>query len=243
MNSSFPNRWSFSYLKLTKYVTNIIAEPKYKYGQQEQVTVRNQNRSTALETVLNKLINKDQSGFMSGRYIRDNTRLLYDLMQFVEENNIPGLLLLIDFENAFDSLSWSFMQTVLISFNFGPSIVQWISTFYNNTQVAVNHDGNLSSFFNTERGCKQGYPISPYIFILCAEISAIKTRKIEKIKGIKSYNHDFILTKYADDTTVILDVLEEPLNETLHELEQYAKFSGLKVNFFKTHVAWICSKK
>ena len=48
MNSSFPNRWSFSYLKFTKYVTNIIAEPKYKYGQQEQVTVRNHNRSTAL---------------------------------------------------------------------------------------------------------------------------------------------------------------------------------------------------
>ena len=39
MNSSFPNRWSFSYLKFTKYVTNIIAEPKYKYGQQKQVTV------------------------------------------------------------------------------------------------------------------------------------------------------------------------------------------------------------
>ena len=49
MNSSFPNRWSFSYLKFTKYVTNIIAEPKYKYGQQEQATVRNHNRSTALE--------------------------------------------------------------------------------------------------------------------------------------------------------------------------------------------------
>ena len=46
MNSSFPNRWSFSYLKFTKYVTNIIAEPKCKYGQQEQVTVRNHNRST-----------------------------------------------------------------------------------------------------------------------------------------------------------------------------------------------------
>ena len=44
MNSSFPNRWSFSYLKFKKYVTNIIAEPKYKYGQQEQVTVRNHNR-------------------------------------------------------------------------------------------------------------------------------------------------------------------------------------------------------
>ena len=49
MNSSFPNRWSFSYLKFTKYVTNIIVEPKYKYGQQEPVTVRNHNRSTSKE--------------------------------------------------------------------------------------------------------------------------------------------------------------------------------------------------
>ena len=122
------------------------------------------------------------------------------------------------------------MQKVQISFNFGPSIVQWISTFYNNTQVAVNQGVNLSSFFNT---------ISPYIFILCAEILeilAMKIRKNEKIKGTKINNNDFILTQYADDITVILDGLEESLNETLHELEQYAKISGLKVNFFKTHV-------
>ena len=45
----FPKQVSFSYLKFTKYVINIIAEPKYNYGQQEQVTVRSHNRSTALE--------------------------------------------------------------------------------------------------------------------------------------------------------------------------------------------------
>ena len=48
-DSKDPNRWSFGYLNFTKYVTNIIAEPKYKYEQQEQVIVRNHNRSIALE--------------------------------------------------------------------------------------------------------------------------------------------------------------------------------------------------
>ena len=47
MNSSFPDRWSFSYLNLTKCVTHIIGKPKYKYGQQEQVTVRSHSRSSA----------------------------------------------------------------------------------------------------------------------------------------------------------------------------------------------------
>ena len=126
-------------------------------------------------------------------------------MQLVEENNIPGLLLLIDFEKAFDSLAWSFMQKVLTSYNFGPSIIQWISTFYKSTQVTINQGGNLSSFFNIQRGCKQGDPISPYIFILCAEILALKIKHNKKIKGIKINNNDFILTQFADDTTVILD--------------------------------------
>ena len=45
----FPRQMVIRSLKITKYVTNIIGEPNYKYGEQEQVTVRNDNRSTALE--------------------------------------------------------------------------------------------------------------------------------------------------------------------------------------------------
>ena len=80
-----------------------------------------------------------------------------------------------------------------------------------------------------------------YLFILCAEVLAITNNK--KIKGIKINNKEFILTQYADDTSIILDGSEESLNEPLSELENYAKFSGLKINFSKTHVVWIGSKK
>ena len=51
-----------------------------------------------IKLVINNLINKDQTGFIKGRYIGENIRLIYDLMNYTEENNIPGLLLLIDFE-------------------------------------------------------------------------------------------------------------------------------------------------
>ena len=62
MNSSFPNRWSFSYLKFTKYVTNIIAESKYEYGQQEQVTVRNQNRRNPRKKLVHCIRFENASG-------------------------------------------------------------------------------------------------------------------------------------------------------------------------------------
>ena len=78
--------------------------------------------ASRIKNVLDKLIATEQTGFIKDRYIGENTRLVYDLLQFTEEQNIPGLLLLIDFEKAFDSLSWSFIHKVLQFFNFGPSI-------------------------------------------------------------------------------------------------------------------------
>jgi hypothetical protein len=60
------------------------------------------------------LIDFDQTGFISGRYIGENIRLIYDILQYTEENEIPGLLLLIDFEKAFDSVSWEFLYTHVV---------------------------------------------------------------------------------------------------------------------------------
>ena len=74
-----------------------------------------------IKTVLPRIINSDQTGFIPGRYIGENTRLIYDIMHYTEENNIPGTLLMIDFEKAFDSVSWNFIQKSLQFYNFGPS--------------------------------------------------------------------------------------------------------------------------
>ena len=82
-----------------------------------------------LKTVLSDLISKDQTGFMAGRYIGENIRIIYDLLYFTEEENKPGLLLLIDFEKAFDSVSWTFINNVLDFFNFGVSFKEVICKF------------------------------------------------------------------------------------------------------------------
>ena len=129
-----------------------------------------------MKTVLDKLISKDQSGFISGCYIIENTRVVYDLMQLAEEKNISGLLFLVDFEKAFDFVSWSFVHKVLNFFNFGPSVRSRISVLFQNSSLRVSQGGNFSSPFRVQRGCKQGDPISLYIFILYAEILAIKIR-------------------------------------------------------------------
>ena len=73
-----------------------------------------------VKRALPKLISEDQSGFMANRhiYIGNNIRLMYDVIDYCNENNLPGLLLCIDFEKAFDSLDWNFMHKVLEAFGF-----------------------------------------------------------------------------------------------------------------------------
>jgi hypothetical protein len=93
----------------------------------------------------------------------ENTCLLYDLMHYLEENDMDGLLLLVDFEKAFDSIEWKFLRKALDSFNFGPSICKWFETFYVDSKSCVINNGHISNIFNLERDCRQGDPLSPYL--------------------------------------------------------------------------------
>lgn len=196
-----------------------------------------------IKNILEKIICTDQTGFIPGRYIGENTRLIFDLMHYVEENDIPGILLLVDFEKAFDTISWKFIDKALSFFNFGPSIKKWISVFQSNTLSAVIQAGCLSNFFKLERGCRQGDPISPYLFLICAEILSIKIKNNKNIKGIKINKTEYLISQYADDTVLILDGSENSLNEAIKELNMFYALSGLKINLSKTQATWIGSKK
>ena len=82
--------------------------------------------------MLDSIINRDQTGFIKGRSIVENIRTIYDIMKFTDDLNIPGLILLIDFEKAFDSLSLNFLHKALQHLNFGESLRKWVSVFYKN---------------------------------------------------------------------------------------------------------------
>ena len=75
-----------------------------------------------LKLVLPSLINEDQTGFMTNRFIGDNIRQIYDLITHVNIEKLLGLLLCLDFEKAFDSVDWKFMFKVLRAFGFGSDI-------------------------------------------------------------------------------------------------------------------------
>ena len=129
-----------------------------------------------LETFLPNLIHPDQTG--------ENVRLMSDVLHFTKEQNIPGILVALDFCKAFDSLEWPFIMRILDAFNFGSRIKRWISTFYTNVDSAVLNNGYTTNWFKPSKGVRQGCPLSPYLFILSAELMSIKLRYDPGVKGI-----------------------------------------------------------
>ena len=107
----------------------------------------------------------------------------------------------------------------------------------------VQLNGFLSDSFPIGRGCRQGDPISPYIFILCAELLEIKTKQCSDIKGITINGIEYKISQFADDTSLLLDGSDTSLNCALNMLHAFSLFSGLNVNFDKTNVIWIGALK
>ena len=68
---------------------------------------------------------------LKGRFIGENIRLIDSVINYTAQQEISGLLLFIEFEKAFDySLEWSFVNHTLQYFGFGPSLTNWVRTFY-----------------------------------------------------------------------------------------------------------------
>ena len=109
--------------------------------------------------------------------------------------NISGLLLLVNFENAFDSVSWAFIDKVLKFNGFGNSLISWVNVLNRNAMLTVNQGGNMSPFFHIGRGCRQADPVSPFLFVLCAEILGIMIRNNKDIKGIVINNKEHTLSQ------------------------------------------------
>ena len=103
--------------------------------------------------------------------------------------------------------------------------------------------GTLSEFFAIGRGCRQGDPISAYLFIICAQIMFLLVQNDKNFRGISINGIEYKISQFADDTTFILDGSENSLNAALNVLEVFGSMSGLKTNSEKTKLVWIGKKR
>ena len=122
---------------------------------------------------------------------------------------------MIDFEKAFDSVDFRFLVATLEMFGFGEYFVTWIKIILGcnegtNFRAVTVVNGNISLPFDVKRGCRQGDPISGYLFILVMEILASLLKKSSKVKLYRTtFGLEHFIDMYADDLSVYLEFKEQ----------------------------------
>jgi hypothetical protein len=75
----------------------------------------------------------------------------------------------LDMAEAYDRVEWAYLRGIMIKLGFRECLVNLIMNCVETVRFSVRVNGHLSSAFSPSRGIRQGDPMSPYLFLLCAE--------------------------------------------------------------------------
>jgi len=183
----------------------------------------------------------NQSAFIKGRYILESVVVAHEIVHSIHSSHIPGVVLKLDYEKAYDRVSWDFLFEVFKTRNFSPVWTNWMELLVKGGSVGVNMNGEESSFFSPGKELRQGDPISPFLFNL---VVVALNRMLEKaargglIKGLLTdfTPNGIISLQYADDTIIFYDCEESHLRNLKSCLCLFEQISGMRINFHKTEV-------
>jgi hypothetical protein len=104
--------------------------------------------------VAKKIISKNQIGFIQGRNILEGVVVLHELLHELRTSKKRGLILKLDFEKAYDRVSWSFLEQTMIGKVFPSIWIKWVMSTVRGGKVCVNVNGERSPYFKTFRGLR-----------------------------------------------------------------------------------------
>ncbi|GJZ65074.1 RNA-directed DNA polymerase, eukaryota [Tanacetum coccineum] len=193
--------------------------------------------------VLGGIINEVQSAFIEDRQILDGPFILNEVISWCKRKRKQTLLFKVDFEKAYDSVRWDFLDDVLSKFGFGEKWRKWIHCCLHSSKGSIIINGSLTDEFQFGKGLKQGDPLSPFLFLLIMETLHISFKRVVdagmyqgiKVGGLVNLSHMF----YADDVVFVGEWSESNISSLMHVLDCFHKVSGLKINMSKSKIMGI----
>nr|GEW76430.1 putative RNA-directed DNA polymerase, eukaryota, reverse transcriptase zinc-binding domain protein [Tanacetum cinerariifolium] len=109
------------------------------------------------------------NGFHQGRQIIDGSLMVDEIISWARKQKIRLMLCKVDFEKAFDSLSWNFLLSIMEQMRFSSKWRNWILSCLNSSFPSVLINGSPTMEFKLEIGLRQGDHVSPFLFIIAVE--------------------------------------------------------------------------
>ena len=136
-----------------------------------------------LQPFLEKIISPQQSAYIKGRSIMNNTKTICDVIAYTDKKKISGLLACIDFEKAFDSLDHRALKDILKQFGFTIKFIEMIEIVFKDIKTQILLNGNLLDTFSVKNDIRQGCHVSVLLFIIVQEFYKLLIEQ-SKIQGL-----------------------------------------------------------
>ena len=198
------------------------------------------NRS---KTFMPLWIRPSQTSFVKDRHILKNIFTAQEAMYWALSSQQNLALILLDFEKAYDRVSWVFLENALILFGFSSLRVSWIRALYVDASIQIIVNGQKNQPFSLGRSVRQGCPLAPYFFLFVADIFGnILDDQKYRVLDLKLPDNSFLISiMFADDTSLYLLGVPKNLDRAFKILELYCSASGSKLNGHKTRCIWASS--
>uniref|UniRef100_A0A803Q6P7 Reverse transcriptase domain-containing protein n=1 Tax=Cannabis sativa TaxID=3483 RepID=A0A803Q6P7_CANSA len=197
-----------------------------------------------LKLVLRDVISESQSTFLPGWLISDNIMVSFEIMHYLKRKRMgmDGYMALkLEMSKAYDKVEWPFIEAVLLQMGFDRRVISLIMFCVSTVRYKITHGGHSMGPINPERGLRQGDPLSPYLFLICAEGFSSLLKAFERhhrIFGIRVAKSAHVVSHmlFTDDSYVYCKAKEEEAASILHILQLYEMASGQQVNFSNSSI-------
>lgn len=187
-----------------------------------------------LQIALTKMIHMDQTGFLKGRCIFENLIFATELIQACHKRGCQTLIIKLDFAKAFDSVNWESLLKILAVRGFPDNWIGWINKLLTSSKSLVLINGIPGSWINCRRGLRQGDPLSPYLFILVADVLQRLLERNASLRHPIYHDRPYATIQYADDTLIIYRAEEDDVRALKSSILSFSKATGLHINFAKS---------
>ncbi|GAU30605.1 hypothetical protein TSUD_62250 [Trifolium subterraneum] len=186
-----------------------------------------------LKKVLGKIISNCQSAFLPRRQILDGVVVLNEIIDLANKRKDGCLLFKVDFERAYDTVSWRFLERMMIKMGFTEGWLKWMRACIFDSSMSVLINGSPTVDFKVERGLRQGDPLSPFLFLIVAEgLTGLMNRAVHigKFKGYQiNKNLQFQILQFADDTILLGEGTWENVQTIKTVLRSFELVSGIPI--------------
>lgn len=197
--------------------------------------------SERLGEILPHIVDENQGAFVKGRLLMHNVMITQELMRLYNRKSVkPSCLLKVDLRKAYDTISWRFIEDMMVSFGFPEKFIHLVMQCVSTCSFSVNLNGNAEGFFNGRRGIRQGDPISPLLFVLVMEYLT-RLLKTEVRNGRIKFHHqcqnlEIVNLCFADDLILVCKAELETVTIIRDRLNEFAETTGLQANTAKSQI-------